>query len=97
METPTIQQKREKSKRNMGAFLGLLLGGTGLHFFYIGQTTRGYLQLGFFLTSIATIPVGIGAVLSVALPIIFGLEALYWLTMSKEKFYDEIQNKKGLF
>lgn len=97
MESLTIEEKRKKSKRNTAAFLGLFLGGTGLHFFYIGQYIRGFLQLGFFLTSLATIPMGIGAVLSIALPIIFGIEALFWLRMPKEKFYDEVQNKSGLF
>jgi len=47
--------------------------------------------------SLISIPTGIGAIFAIALPILFAIEAVFWLFMSKEDFYDKEQNKKGFF
>ena len=97
MENLTKAEKVKKSKRNLAAFLGIFLGGTGVQFFYIGQNLRGFLQLGVFITSLISIPTGIGAIFAFGLPILFAIEAISWLFMSKEKFYDKVQTKRGIF
>lgn len=94
MEVLTREQKIISSKRNLAVFLGIFLGGTGIQFIYIGQYLRGILQLGFFILSLISIPTGIGAIFAFGLPIVFAIEALFWLRMSKEDFYDKIQTKK---
>lgn len=97
MEVLTTAEKIKRSKRNLAAFLGVFLGGTGIQFFYIGQNLRGILQLILFITSLISIPTGIGAVFAFGLPIVFAIEALFWLRMSKENFYDKVQTKRGIF
>lgn len=97
MEVLRTEEKIKRSKRNLAAFLGVFLGGTGIQFFYIGQNLRGVLQLALFITSIISIPTGIGAIFAFGLPIVFAIEALFWLGMSKENFYDKVQTKRGIF
>ena len=79
----------EKSKVVAG-LLAILLGGIGLHKFYLGRVGVGLIYL---LVSVLTL--GIGAFLTVPISII---EGIIYLTKSDQEF-DEVyvQNKKAWF
>jgi len=67
-----------KSKTTAG-ILAILLGGIGVHKFYLGQTGKGILYLLFFWTYI---------------PAVLGLiEGIIYLTSSDEKFYSKYVKK----
>lgn len=67
------KEKREKSK-NVAALLAFLLGGLGIHDFYMGRTTKGILMLVFCWSFIPMI--------------IATFEALWLLCISNERFQE---------
>lgn len=75
----------DKSKIVAG-ILGILLGGLGIHKFYLGYTQEGVIQL------------ILGVVTCGAVGIIGFIEGIIYLTKSDEQFYNEyVVNKKGWF
>ena len=54
-EPEEIPRSKGKKSRVTAAVLGILLGGFGIHKFYIGKTGLGFLYLIFFWTSIPAI------------------------------------------
>ena len=95
------QDKEEKkiiiphgeNKQVAAGVLALLLGGLGVHKFYLGYTKQGILTLVVFLLGwiLLFIPNLIVAVISIA-------EGIIYLTKSEEEFYREyVQNQKTWF
>ena len=83
----------DASKKIAAGVFGILLGGLGIHKFYLGYTTEGVIML---LTSIVglillTIP-------TVIIVVIGLIEGILYLTKSDEEFFQTyILNKKGWF
>ena len=76
------------------ALLGFFLGGLGIHKFYLGYTTAGWitLVLSFFLLIFTC---GMG---NLVLGLLILIEVIIYLTKSNEQFYEEyILNKKEWF
>lgn len=70
-DAPTIETKSTRSK-NVAAFLAIILGGAGIHKFYLGKVGQGLLYLIFSWTF---------------LPMILGfVEGIYYLLMSDKAF-----------
>lgn len=70
-DSPTIETKTNRS-RIMAAFLAIILGGAGIHKFYLGKAGWGIIYLLFSWTFI---------------PIILGFfEGIIYLTMSDDSF-----------
>ena len=75
-------------KKIAAGILGILIGGLGIHKFYLGYTTEGLIML---LVTLLTCGAG-GAVMG----IIGLIEGIIYLTKSDEEFVDMyITNKKG--
>jgi len=75
-----------QSKRTMAGILGIVLGGFGVHRFYIGDTTGGLIRLG-----ITIVTCGAGSFIGL-------IEGIMYLTKSDQVFDQEyIVNKKGWF
>ncbi len=76
------------SKKMVAGILGILLGGLGIHKFYLGITTPGVIML------LGTL-LCIGAWL---MPIIGLIEGILYLTKSDQEFYQTYMvEKKGWF
>jgi TM2 domain-containing membrane protein YozV len=74
-----------KNKKLVAGLLGILLGGFGVHKFYLGMTTAGIIQL------ILGFACGIGAVIGI-------IEGIIYLTKSDQDFYQQyIVEKKQWF
>lgn len=72
-------------KKIAAGVLGILLGGLGIHKFYLGYTKEGIIQL------ILGFLCGIGAIIGL-------IEGIIYLTKSDEEFVNTyIQGKKGWF
>ena len=72
-------------KKVVAGILGILLGGLGIHKFYLGYTKEGIIQL------ILGFLCGIGAIIGL-------IEGIIYLTKSDEEFVATyITNKKGWF
>lgn len=72
-------------KKIPAAILGILLGGLGIHKFYLGYTKEGVIQL------ILGLLCGIGAIIGL-------IEGIIYLTKSDEEFVNTyITNKKAWF
>jgi TM2 domain-containing membrane protein YozV len=75
---------KEENKKVVAGILGILLGGFGIHKFYLGYTTAGIIQI---LLSC----VGIGSIIGL-------IEGIIYLTKSDEEFYETYQvGKKEWF
>ena len=73
------------NKKLVAGLLGILLGGFGVHKFYLGMTTAGIIQL------ILGFACGIGAVIGI-------IEGIMYLTKSDQDFYQQyIIEKKQWF
>ena len=85
--------QQQKSKVAAGLF-GILLGGLGIHKFYLGYTKEGLIMLlvtliGAFLTA---------GIAPLAMGIIGLIEGILYLTKSDEEFYAVyVQRHKGWF
>ena len=92
--TATMDVPVDASKKTAAGLFGILLGGLGIHKFFLGYTIEGVIML---LTSI----VGLIFVLGIPTGIIgvIGLiEGILYLTKSDEEFFRTyILNKKGWF
>jgi TM2 domain-containing membrane protein YozV len=75
-----------ESKRSTAGIFALLLGGIGVHKFYLGYTTEGILQI---LLTIFTC--GLGGIVPM-------IEGIMYLTKSDQEFVTTYQvNRKGWF
>lgn len=73
-------------KKVVAGILGILLGGLGIHKFYLGYTKEGIIQL-----VIGVVTCGIGGVIGL-------IEGIIYLTKSDEEFVATyITGKKGWF
>jgi TM2 domain-containing membrane protein YozV len=72
-------------KKIPAGILGILLGGLGIHKFYLGYTKEGIIQI------VLGLACGIGALIGL-------IEGIIYLTKSDEEFVNTyITNKKGWF
>jgi TM2 domain-containing membrane protein YozV len=72
-------------KKVPAGVLGILLGGLGIHKFYLGYTTEGILQI------VLSLACGLGALIGL-------IEGIIYLTKSDEEFVNTyITKKKGWF
>jgi len=77
-------------KKIVAGILGILLGGLGIHKFYLGYTKEGVIML---LVSVLTC-----GILLTIMHIIGLIEGILYLTKSDEEFVNTyITNKKGWF
>lgn len=93
-DEPRSKKKKKKrripedvsSKKVTSGLLAILLGGWGVHKFYLGMTTPGVLQI-----VITFVTCGIGAIIPL-------IEGIIYLTKSDEDFYETyIVDQKGWF
>ncbi|MAT61545.1 MAG: hypothetical protein CMH41_07895 [Micrococcales bacterium] len=75
MTTPNGNPQYASDKRIIAGVLGIVLGGLGIHRFYLGDITGGILRI---LITIVTC--GLGAVIGL-------VEGILYLTKSDEEFY----------
>jgi TM2 domain-containing membrane protein YozV len=75
--------------RVTAAILALLLGGLGVHKFYLGKPRAGWIMLALFVFGIITL----GTFLWVA-PTIALIEGILYLTKSEEEFEDQYLNSE---
>lgn len=86
-----------KSKVVAGV-LGILLGGLGIHKFYLGLTGPGLVMLGGFIIGFIAAFVVIGIFVLFALGIIGLIEGIIYLTKSDEEFEElYVRQRKGWF
>lgn len=79
---PTV---RQENKKVVAGILAILLGGLGIHKFYLGYTKEGVIQL------ILGFLCGIGALIAL-------VEGILYLTKTDEEFYQTYQvGHKGWF
>jgi TM2 domain-containing membrane protein YozV len=81
-EDPTVFSRSPKS-RTSAAGLAVILGGLGIHFFYLEAWGWGLLSILFFWTYI--------------LMIVSFVFAIRWFTMSDKEFQQKIKHMKGAF
>ena len=75
-----------KNKKLVAGLLGILLGGFGVHKFYLGMTTAGIIQL-----VIGVFTCGIGGIIGL-------IEGIIYLTKSDQDFYQQyVVEKKQWF
>jgi TM2 domain-containing membrane protein YozV len=75
-----------KNKKLVAGLLGILLGGFGVHKFYLGMTTAGIIQL-----VIGVFTCGIGGIIGL-------IEGIIYLTKSDQDFYQTyVVEKKQWF
>ena len=76
----------QESKKVVAGILGILLGGLGVHKFYLGYTTTGIIQL-----VIGVCTFGVGGIIGL-------IEGIIYLTKSDEEFIQTYQvGKKEWF
>ncbi len=75
MTTPNGNPQYASDKRVIAGVLGIVLGGLGIHRFYLGDITGGILRI---LITIVTC--GLGSVIGL-------VEGILYLTKSDEEFY----------
>ena len=86
-----------KSKVAAGVF-AILLGGLGVHKFYLGYTGPGIILLVGFIISLATAIVVIGLFGLAAIGLITLIEGIFYLTKTDEEFHNTyVVNRKGWF
>lgn len=80
------EQPIQENKKVVAGILGILLGGFGIHKFYLGYTKEGIIQL------VATlVTCGVASIIGF-------IEGIIYLTKSDEEFYQTYQvNKKAWF
>lgn len=85
--TPPINSQTPGAEKKLVAgLLGILLGGFGIHKFYLGYTKEGIIQI-----VITFVTCGVGSVVGL-------IEGILYLTKSEEDFVNTyITNKKGWF
>ena len=78
-DRPARRGGGEENKKVVAGILALLLGGFGVHKFYLGYTTAGIIQL-----VVTFVTCGLGAVIPL-------VEGIIYLTKSDRDFYDTYQ------
>ena len=74
-----------KNKKLVAGLLGILVGGFGVHKFYLGMTTAGIIQIVLFFLC------GIGSIIGL-------IEGIIYLTKSDQDFYQQyVVEKKQWF
>lgn len=86
MSTEPVTPTPAGAEKKLGAgLLGILIGGLGVHKFYLGYTKEGIIQILLFFLC------GLGALIGL-------IEGIIYLTKSDEDFVNTyITNKKGWF
>lgn len=85
-ETPQPQSGNTSDKKMIAGILGILLGGLGVHKFYLGYTQTGIIQL-----IIGVLTCGIGGIIGL-------IEGIIYLTKSDEEFEETyVRNQKQWF
>lgn len=85
-ETPQPQSGSNSDKKMIAGILGILLGGLGVHKFYLGYTQTGIIQL-----IIGVLTCGIGGIIGL-------IEGIIYLTKSDEEFEETyVRNQKQWF
>ncbi len=85
-ETPQPQSNPNSDKKMIAGILGILLGGLGVHKFYLGYTQTGIIQL-----IIGVLTCGIGGIIGL-------IEGIIYLTKSDEEFEETyVRNQKQWF
>ena len=78
--------RTQDNKKTVAGILGILLGGFGVHKFYLGYTSAGIIQI-----LVTFITCGMGSVIGL-------IEGIIYLTKSDEDFYQTyIVEQKGWF
>ena len=102
-QTPCISTPRapipsdSKSKVAAG-ILAILLGGLGIHKFYLGYTAQGLILLALLIVGFILLFVVIGAFLLLAIGVICLIEGIIYLTKSDEEFHQTyVVGKKPWF
>ena len=86
-----------KSKVAAGV-LGILLGGLGIHKFYLGLTGPGFIMLGIAILGAITAILIIGFFIAAAIGLIGFIEGIIYLTKSDEEFEElYVRQRKGWF
>ncbi|WP_166921260.1 TM2 domain-containing protein [Flavobacterium poyangense] len=81
----TPQTVKQENKKVVAGILAILLGGLGIHKFYLGYTKEGVIQL------ILGLLCGIGALIAL-------VEGILYLTKTDDEFYETYQvGHKGWF
>jgi TM2 domain-containing membrane protein YozV len=71
--------KKQESKKVVAGIFGILLGGLGIHKFYLGKTKAGIIQI------VSNIACGAGSIIGL-------IEGIIYLTKSDEEFVRTYQN-----
>lgn len=78
--------KEQKDKKLIAGLLGILLGGLGIHKFYLGYTKEGIIQL-----VVSFVTCGIGSILGL-------IEGILYLTKTDDEFVSTyVVGRKGWF
>lgn len=78
--------KEQKDKKLIAGILGILLGGLGVHKFYLGYTKEGVIQL-----VITVVTCGVGSILGL-------IEGIIYLTKTDDEFVATyVVGRKGWF
>jgi TM2 domain-containing membrane protein YozV len=86
--TPTTPgfTKEQKDKKLIAGLLGILLGGLGIHKFYLGYTKEGIIQI-----VVTIVTCGFGSILGL-------IEGILYLTKSEDEFVSTyVVGRKGWF
>ncbi len=83
---PQPQGQKTSDKKMIAGILGILLGGLGVHKFYLGYTQTGIIQL-----VIGVLTCGVGGIIGL-------IEGIIYLTKSDEEFDETyVTNQKQWF
>jgi TM2 domain-containing membrane protein YozV len=78
-DAPAPRRGGEQNKKVVAGILGILLGGWGIHKFYLGYTKAGIIQI-----VVTFITCGIGGLIGL-------VEGILYLTKSDDEFYQTYQ------
>ncbi|MGB6084102.1 TM2 domain-containing protein [Moheibacter sp.] len=85
-QNPQPQPEKTSDKKLIAGLLGILLGGLGVHKFYLGYTQTGIIQL-----IVGVLTCGIGGIIGL-------IEGIIYLTKSDEEFEETyVRNQKQWF
>ena len=89
-----LQRQRSSKSKVVAGVLALLLGGLGIHKFYLGYISQGFILLAAWLISAATAPFGVGIVGLLVVWVIVWIEGFIYFTKTDEYFNDTYVVKK---
>lgn len=76
-------------KKLPAGILAILLGGLGVHKFFLGRTRAGLITLGLYGLGLATTCIGVGGFILGVLHVVALVEGIIYLTKSDSDFYLE--------